>query len=305
MDLEQLRCFAMAADELHFGRAAQRLGVLPAAFSRSIRLLEESLGAPLFVRTTRHVALTADGAALLDEARDLVERADRLMSNFQARSRDRGRALRMGAIDTASAGLLPALMHDLRERCPDLTLHLVEDKTARLLPRLVSGRLDLVFVRPPEAADKRIEYLFLLHETPVVALPSHHPLAARSHVAIEDLAHEPLIVPDRKSRPHSHDVTMKLFKEAGLTPNIIQQVDEKQTIAGMVAADMGAAIVPRWTSRMSTRGVKFIPIRRSKSAQPTDLLPLAAAWIKGLRDPARDHAIELLRKRLAVYAKGA
>ena len=305
MDLEQLRCFAMAADELHFGRAAQRLGVLPAAFSRSIRLLEESLGAPLFLRTTRHVALTADGAALLDEARDLVERADRLMSDFQARSRDRGRALRMGAIDTASAGLLPALMHDLRERCPDLTLHLVEDKTARLLPRLVSGRLDLVFVRPPEAVDKRIEYLFLLHETPVVALPSHHPFAARSHVAIEDLAHEPLIVPDRKSRPHSHDVTMKLFKEAGLTPNIIQQVDEKQTIAGMVAADMGAAIVPRWTSRMSTRGVKFIPIRRSTSAQPTDLLPLAAAWIKGLRDPARDHAIELLRKRLAVYAKGA
>ena len=95
-------------------------------------------------------------------------------------------------------------------------MQLVEDKTVRLLPRLLSGRLDLAFVRPPERPDKRLEFLFLLHETAVVAVADRHPLASRKRVTIADLENEPLIVPERRSRPHSHDLTMKLFAEAGL-----------------------------------------------------------------------------------------
>lgn len=303
MDLDQLRCFVAAAEDLHFGRAAQRLGILPAAFSRQIRLLEESLGGQLLARTTRNVALTQDGAAFLDEARKLLEQADALAARFRERSRDRGAELRIGAIDTAAAGLMPALLHDLRERRPDIAVHLVEDKTNRLLPRLLSGRLDLAFVRPPETPDRRLDFLFLFHETPVVAAPSQHPLAARSRVSLADLANEPLIVPERKSRPHSHDVTILLFREAGLTPNIVQHVDEKQTIVGMVAAGMGLAIVPRWTARMATRGVRFIPVKRTNSR--AKLLPLAAAWLRGSRDPARDAALEALQEKFAHYGKDA
>src|SRR3954451_9692857 len=153
MDLHQLRCFVAAAEELHFGRAAQRLEMMPSALGRFIRQLEEDLGTRLLTRTTRSVALTEDGAAFLKQARDLLGRADDLAASFRERVRARASTIRIGAIDSAAAGLLPALLHDIRSRHPGVTVSLVEDKTIRLLPRLLSGRLDLAFVRPPAGAD--------------------------------------------------------------------------------------------------------------------------------------------------------
>ncbi|MEI9985619.1 MAG: LysR family transcriptional regulator [Aliidongia sp.] len=107
MDLHQLRCFVATAEALHFGRAAQRLGMLPAALGRHIRLLEEDLGTRLLLRTTRNVALTEDGAALIEEARDLLARADGIAARLRTRGRDQAISLRIGAIDSAAAGSSP------------------------------------------------------------------------------------------------------------------------------------------------------------------------------------------------------
>ena len=114
MDLHQLRCFVAAAEELHFGRAAQRLDMLPSALGRFIRLLEDDLGTRLMTRTTRSVALTDDGAVLLKEARTLLAQADALAGRFRTRGRKRTAIIRVGAIDSAAAGLLPRLLHDFR-----------------------------------------------------------------------------------------------------------------------------------------------------------------------------------------------
>ena len=135
MELHQLRCFVAVADELHFGKAARKLAMLPTALGRHIRMLEDDLGARLFERTTRHVALTPSGAALLDEARALLAQADRIADEVQARSRGEARAIRLGAMDSAAAGLVPLLLRDFRARHPDVTVHLLEDKSIRLLPR--------------------------------------------------------------------------------------------------------------------------------------------------------------------------
>jgi DNA-binding transcriptional LysR family regulator len=253
MDLHQLRCFVAAAEELHFGRAAQQLDMMPSALGRHVRMLEDDLGTRLLTRTTRSVALTDDGAVLLKQAHDLLAQADRLAASFRARGRAHAATIRVGAIDSAAAGLVPALLHDIREQHPDVSVKLVEDKTIRLLPRLLSGRLDLAFVRPPDNADKRLEFLFLFHETAVVAVSERHVFADRPSLTIADLAGEPLIVPERRSRPHSHDLTMKLFAEAGLQAHVVQIADEKQTIVNLVAAEIGVAIIPRWTSRMAAR----------------------------------------------------
>jgi DNA-binding transcriptional LysR family regulator len=298
MDLHQLRCFVAAAEELHFGKAAQRLDMLPSALGRFIKLLEEDLGTRLMTRTTRSVALTDDGAVLLKEARTLLAQADGLAAKFRTRGRKQATTLRVGAIDSAAAGLLPMLLHDFRERRPDVTVKLVEDKTIRLQPRLLSGRLDLAFLRPPENPDKRLEFLFLLHETAVVAVSDRHPLASKKSVTIADLAEEPLIVPERRSRPHSHDLTMKLFAEAGLQARIVQLANEKQTIVNLVAAELGVAIVPRWTSRMAARGIRYVPL----DASDLNRLTLAAAWTRGTRDPIRDEMLEMLRAGLSRYA---
>ena len=304
MELHQLRCFVAVAEELHFGRAARRLDMLPSALGRHIRLLEESLGTQLLLRTTRNVTLSQDGVALFDDARSLLAQADKLGRHFRERGRRRSQILRVGAIDTAAAGLVPELLHDFRKQRSNVTVQLVEDKTVRLLPRLLSGRLDLAFVRPPENLDKRIELLMLFYETPVVAVPSRHKLASRSRLFIETLVDQPLIVPDRSSRPHSHDLTIKLFEQAGLRPTISQVAEEKQTIVNLVAAKVGLAIVPRWASRFAVAGVRFVPLI-VKQAEDLKILPLAVAWLRESRDPLREEMLAVLRLRLPTYAARA
>ena len=112
----------------------------------------------------------------------MLVQADVLAAKYRTRGRNQAATVRVGAIDSAAAGLLPMLLHDFRKPRPDVTVQLVEDKTIRLLPRVLSGRLDVAFVRPPESPDKRLEFMFLFHETAVVAVSDHHPLASKKRV---------------------------------------------------------------------------------------------------------------------------
>ncbi|MGV6872250.1 LysR family transcriptional regulator [Pseudochelatococcus sp. B33] len=302
MELEQLRCFVAVAEELHFGRAAQKMGLLPASVGRHVRLLEESLGSTLFSRTTRSVALTEDGVALLKEVRPLLAGLDGLAERFRAGRRRRSATCRIGAVDSAAAGLLPTLLHDLQALRPGIVIELVEDKSVRLVPKLLAGRLDIAFIRPREGMSRHLVVEPLFFETAVVAAPSTHPLAERSSVSVRDLAELPLIVPDRRSRPHSYDLTLDVFAEAGLHPRIAQVADEKQTIVNMVAAGIGFAIVPRWTSKLAMSGVHFLSLDREGLPQLRKL-PLAVAWMRDVRDPVRDAILEILHENAARYAE--
>ncbi|MBR0934374.1 LysR family transcriptional regulator [Bradyrhizobium jicamae] len=304
MDLYQLRCFVVAAEELHFGRAARRLEILPSVFGRNVRLLEEDLGTKLFLRTTRSVALSADGEQLLRDARKLITLADGIHARFREGVRSKAAKLRVGAIDSAAAGLLPLLLNDFRKEQPEVAVQLFEDKTIRLLPRVLSGRLDLAFVRPPKGRDPNLVYRHLLYETPVVAMTSKHPLARRTTVGVKDIANQPLIVPDRRSRPHSHDLTIKLFEKSGYEPRVAQVADEKQTIVNLVSTGLGIAIVPRWTSRMAIKGVAFLPLRIEESTNASRL-PLAAVWMRNSRDALRDSLLETLSRNIQSYAAQA
>jgi DNA-binding transcriptional LysR family regulator len=302
-NLLQLRCFVLAAEELHFGRAAQRLDMLPSAFGRFVRLLEEDLNTTLFVRTTRTVVLTEDGRQLLGEARKLLAHADSIEARFRDRLRLKATKLSVGAIDSAAAGLLPMLLNDFRKRRPDVEVQLLEDKTIRLLPRILSGRLDLAFVRPPKSIPQSLVCRHLFHETPVLAVATSHRLARRRKVTVKDMAGQPLIVPDRRARPHSHDLTIKLFEEAGVEPRIVQVADEKQTIVNLVSAGLGIAIVPRWTARMAVAGVSYLPVAIDKANKSR--LPLAAVWMRGSRDALRDSLLDTLKENVERYAAQA
>ena len=298
MELHQLRCFIAVAETKHFGRAAQRLGMLPASFGRHIKLLEESLGGQLLVRTTRHVELTEAGRAFVDPARELIEKADQVERAFREGPQGKSQILRIGAIDSAAAGLMPQLFPSFREAHPGIDVELLEQKTIRLLPRLLSGRLDLAIVRPPETLDpRRIEMQPLFSETAVVAVPADHHLAKRETLSVADIAEEPLIVPDRRSRPHSHDLTMKLFLEAGYVARVAQIAEEKQTIVSLVGTGIGLAIVPKWASRLAVGGVSFVPLDHSPRIVQ-DSLSLAAVWLKTTRHPARDAFLEVLQNNL-------
>ncbi|EJC71991.1 transcriptional regulator [Rhizobium leguminosarum bv. trifolii WSM2012] len=301
MELEQLRCFAAVAEQLHFGRAAQSVGLLPASLGRHVRLLEESLGTSLLTRTTRSVTLTEDGVALLKEVRPVLARLDEVADQIRSRKHSAGPILRIGAIDSAAAGLIPMLLHDFREIAPQTTTQLVEDKSIRLIPKLLAGRLDLILIRPSEGMSASLVVKPLFYETAVVAVPERSALASQCEVSVRELQDEPMIVPERRSRPHSYDLTMELFSEIGLRPRIAQIADEKQTIINLVAAGIGSAIVPKWTSKLAASGVKYLPLSREHDA-PMHKLPLAVAWMKAVREPARDLFIELLTGNIEKYS---
>ena len=303
MELRQLRCLIAVTDTLHFGRAAQNLDMLPASLGRHIKLLEDSLGTRLLIRTTRNVSLTEAGRTFVEAARDIVEQADRLEASFRENRQDQASILRIGAIDSAAAGLMPQLLPHFRELHSDIDVELLEQKTIRLVPRLLSGRLDIAMVRPPEVRDARLVYHHLFYETAVVAVPEDHPLATRKTVTVEDMADAPLIVPERNSRPHSHDLTMKLFLEAGLTARVAQIAEEKQTIVSLVSTGIGLAIVPRWASRLAVGGVSFVSLELPESAR--NRLALSAVWVRDARHPARDAFLNVLKNRLSALAQTA
>ncbi|KUF08734.1 LysR family transcriptional regulator [Pseudoponticoccus marisrubri] len=297
MNVTQLKCFIAASETLHFGRAAQSLDILPATLGRQIRQLEDHLGVELFRRTTRSVTMTEAGNRVLEDARALVAQAEAFEETARAVRSAEAHVLRVGAIDSAAAGLIPQILQPLHEAHPDLEIQIVEQKTIHLLPKLLSGSLDIAFCRPPDIRDPRLVFRTLFYETAVVALPKAHALAYQETIEIAELSDEPLIVPDRRSRPHSHDLTMSLFMGAGLTARVAQIAEEKQTIVNLVAAGTGLAIVPRWTARLRVQGVRFIPLAKTDATSQAKLI-LAASWARGTRDPLRDSFLSVLEAQL-------
>lgn len=132
--------------------------------------------------------------------------------------------------------------------------------------------------------------------------PSRHPFALRQSLMISDLANEPMIVPERRSRPHSYDLTMNLFHDAGLTVHISQVADEKQTIINLVSAEFGLAIVPQWSSRISLPGVSFVPLNVDAHSTRKGL-PLAAVWLHSASDPLRDAMLAVLNAHREFYSR--
>lgn len=300
MELRQLRCFIAVAETLHFGRAAQQLDLLPAALGRDIKQLEESLGTRLLTRSTRHVALTDHGRLFLGEARKIIADTDALQQRFHNLARKHGGLLRIGAIDSAVVALVPFALRHFHARHPGADIQITEDKTARLLPKLRAGRLDILFARVTHD-DDLITHQFLCNENVDIALPQDHPLAARPYLRAADLRDIPLIVPERKVRPHSHDLALRLFANSDIRPQLMQIADEKLTILNMVAAGMGAAVMPRWLTRMAALAVKTVPLAVEHCGLNAQL-PLAAVWLKHTRDDLRDDLLEIVLSHRAALA---
>lgn len=293
MDINQLRCFVAVGKELHFGRAAQKMEMMPASLSRFIRLLEEDLGVRLLNRSTRNVSLTAEGALFFDDASKLIDQFDALAKRFKVGLKDERRTLRIGAIDSAARGLVPALLNLFVPLHPHSDIHIIEDKTINLIPKLKSGWLDMIFIREPQSIDASLAVRFITRESCVLAVPIQHVLADRERVAVADFQHEAMIIPDRRTRPHSHDLTMSLFKMAGFTPHIAQFAEEKQTILSLVAAGLGLAVVPASYRTMNSDSVSYIALDLPEQIKG---LPLSIAWQKGNEDRFLREMLRLLHE---------
>ncbi|WP_433474276.1 LysR substrate-binding domain-containing protein [Spirillospora sp. CA-142024] len=216
MELRQVRYFLAVAEELHFGRAAERLRIVQPTVSQQVRRLEREFGLPLFDRTTRTVTLTAAGQAFLPRARAIAaaeEAALEAMAEFRS---GQVATLRLGT----SAGLgarLERLLADLAERAPEIDVELHSAPAALRLKRVRDGDLDAAFVRGA-GQSQGLELIPVWRDELVVALPASHPLAAHERIEIAELAALPLRIAPRRANPHLVDLIIHACRAAGFEP---------------------------------------------------------------------------------------
>ncbi len=269
MELRQLRYFVTVAEELHFGRAAERLHIVQSAVSQQIRRLERELDAALLDRSPRHVRLTAAGERFLPEARAVLAAAERARDAVAGDGR--GGVLRLGT-STGLGDHLDRVLEALGRRAPGLGVELVSVPGAARLRQVASGELDAAFVRGT-AEHEGVRLVRVWQDPLVVALPARHPLAAEADVALEDLAGLPLRLTERRVNPPLVDLVVTACQEAGFEP---VPAPASSSLQDTLAA-IGAA-TPLWTvvyaahARLlhSTR-VAFRPVRGPGLALPTSL----------------------------------
>ena len=275
MTLKQFRIFVVLAEELHFGRAAERLHLAQPALSAQLKMLEYDLGVQLFDRTTRRVRLTQAGEALLPEAMATLAQAEAAVRTARAAGEAGAHILKIGGVDSATSGLLPGVVRRFGQAHRDVGLKIFEMLSGTALNMLETRSLDLAFVRrAPNVA--HLKSRFLLSEPLMLALPRTHPLAGKLTISAADIAREPLVLSGRASRPILFDVINDYLRSHGIEPNIQQEANERHMIVAMVASGLGVSLVPAWVSRFQRDDVVF---RALDSGGPT--IDIHVVWRSG------------------------
>ncbi|HEX7857208.1 MAG TPA: LysR substrate-binding domain-containing protein [Sphingobium sp.] len=254
MDLRHLRYFLCVAEEMHFGRAAQRLGISQPPLSQQIRALEEELGVRLFERTSRRVRLTEAGSLFEPEARKTLVQAERAAQT--ARLAHRGEIGHLGLGFVASVPFVPLVadaLYRFRQSYPDVELVLQELGRDDQIAQVEQGKIDIGFTRgfepPPLPPGMMLEPL--LDEDMLLAMRKDHPLAQRNaDPAIADLAGEPLVLYGVTNGAGFNEHFFALCEEAGFRPTIAHEASSFATLLGLVAAGFGATILAQSLARL-------------------------------------------------------
>ena len=265
MELRHLRAFVAVAEELHFGRAAERLGIQQPPLSLQIQALERELAARLLDRGSRKVNLTAVGALFLVEARATLAQAERAIAVVRRAGEGEIGEIRLGF--TASApftAVMPQVIYAFRQRFPEVHLKLMGLPTREQLAALVARKLDLAFVRspiPPELAA-----LNVMTDRLMLVLRAEHPLAALATVPVAALAREPFVMFERDAGTGIWDQIVAICADQGFSPTVSQEAREAPTLIGLVAAGLGVTILPDSLRRIQVEGVVYRPLDTPQAA---------------------------------------
>lgn len=293
MELRHLHYFIAVAEELHFGRAAARLGIAQPPLSQQIRRLEEELGVLLFERSQRHVKLTEGGEAFLREARLVLSQTQQAALAAQRASRGQEGFLSVGFVGSVAFHIFPVLLRAFQRRYPGVELALQELRSHEQVVALHQEKIKVGLLRPMKEQDRAgLHFEPLLEEELVAVLPEGHPLAAKSHVELGAFAREPVILPPRHSGCGTlHDLVLQVCQREGFTPRITQQATELQTRIGLVAGGLGVTLVPASLLKFPCPGVVYLPIQA-----PVPTLELVVASRAGENSPLVRAFIEVAQE---------
>ncbi|MFG2888041.1 LysR family transcriptional regulator [Streptomyces sp. NPDC048248] len=260
MELRQLRYFLTVAEELHFGRAAERLHIVQSAVSQQLRRLERELGTELFARSTRTVRLTEAGDRLLPYAREMLGLQTRAREAIDELRAEHAVTVRLGT----SSGLgdwLDAILTEFTRRAGYAPLELVTGSTEQRLEQVRAGDLDAALLRG-ERTEPGLEFLPLWQDVLMAALPAGHELAGRETVELAELADLPLRLSPRSRNPALHDVVMRSCRAAGYVPALGPEFTNDQDTLASIGHGK-----PSWTvfyashaGQLPVPGVVFRPL---------------------------------------------
>jgi DNA-binding transcriptional LysR family regulator len=291
MELRHLRYFVAVAENLHFGHAAEWLGMAQPPLSQQIKSLEQEVGVPLLLRTKRRVALTAAGAVFLGEARKILAHVDQAVRESRRAARGEIGELVVGFVSSAVYGKVPSIFAAMRERYPDVSLILQDMTTEDQIDALKGHRLDVGLVRPPLIASEPLVMQVIWREPMMVALPETHPLAGQREIVIEALAQETFLQVPRHAGPGFYDQFIRVCAEAGFSPNVAEVARTAPTIVNLIAGGMGVSIVPASLQNLRRKGVVYRPLK-----PPVPTTDLAVMWRPDDESAALRSFLEIVRQ---------
>ncbi|MDT8999057.1 LysR family transcriptional regulator [Paucibacter sp. APW11] len=257
MEIRSLKQFLVLAEELHFGRAAERLHMTQPPLSMAIQKLEQSLGVPLFTRTRRTVVLTPAGAALREAAQRCLSELEQLPALVCAAAGGEQGRLRLGFVSTVGYGAMPQWLRGFRERYPGIALSLHEATLDVQLQAFERDELDAGFViHAPGAVPAGFASLRIAVEPLVLAHAESQQFAA-GKAALAQMLAQPLVIFPREIAPSLFDELMAFYRAQGQQPQIAQEAIQMQTIIHLVSAGMGVAWVPEAVSALQREGVQY------------------------------------------------
>jgi DNA-binding transcriptional LysR family regulator len=298
VNLQQLKHFVAVAEELHFGRAAERIGMAQPPLSQSIRRLEISLGCQLFSRTRRRVELTAPGEALLEHARDIISQVEYSRRAVERAGQTGLAQIRMGYTPNALSDHLPAAVRRLNALAPTLKITLLEANTPEQIEGLSTGDLDIGFFNPPTTQIRLLEVHVVARPRLIAAIPADWPLAKGDRLALVDLADTPLLLPPQ-SAAGAREAIIGAFRRVGITPVIAQEATFDYTRLKLTAAGMGVSIISETAAPRGYPGV----VQRPIADLPDHIAPdLVMAWRNAVAAPVRKLFLAAAEAASAVQA---
>jgi DNA-binding transcriptional LysR family regulator len=290
MDLKRLKSMTVLAEELHFGRAAERLGIAQPALTQQIQSLERDIGVQLFLRTKRSVRLTISGQVMLSEAVRTLQQAERTILVAKQAGRGQLGHIEIGFVGSAVfSGVLAGAIARYRAVNPLVEFRLNE------LGILQQLQDDVGIIRlPVKSAAPELTISAIYRDPIILAIPARHPLAKLKAVPAGRLRNEPFVAVQIQEGVGFNAQVAELCAVAGLTPQITQRAGQFTALVGMVAGGLGLAFVPSSVKNLKIPDVVYRPV--SNSDQKSDLAmvhrkseraPVLLSFIKELKQAAR------------------